>query len=220
MELVDIAGSNTSTFGPRTGAPEPVWGFADALPASDNIAAITTAAMLARNALFGKRCGGMSGPTLRSGPAPGCEPSTRRSTARRVSSPDDLRRRIPRPARAAARAGARARRDRVRALRPVVRSLLHRFLVPVERTADRVRAEYERRRRDLRARVRGRADACRGIVRPDRAVPRVPGARASDADPRAGRHGSRAARQNRRRSGRLPRDPGLSRAGAQLRHGR
>ncbi len=57
-------------------------------------------------------------------------------TRRRVIS----RRRARRPSGAAARARAVARRERLRAVRPDVRHLLHRLLVPVERAADRLPA--------------------------------------------------------------------------------
>jgi hypothetical protein len=51
MSLVDILGSKTRTFGPRSGTPEPVWESAEAAPEKDAMAVIATAAMHARNAL-------------------------------------------------------------------------------------------------------------------------------------------------------------------------
>src|SRR5438034_1164002 len=62
-----------------------------------------------------------------------------------VSSSRDLGGGIPRATRAVARTGSRRGRDGLCALRALVRPLLHGVLVPLERAADRVRAEHRRR---------------------------------------------------------------------------
>ena len=123
--------------------------------------------------------------------------------------------------RAAPRAGAGRGPDRLRALRRVVHPLLHELLVPLHRAARRLRAERIRRHGRVRPRVRGRARPGRDVVR-RRVVPRVPRHRASDAPPRSGARRPRHRRADRRRPGRLSRDPRLSGPGAQRgreRHG-
>ena len=96
-------------------------------------------------------------------------------------------------ARAAARAGAGRRAERVRPVRRVATS----GTSPASGSSRPSGPSSSRRARpattvDLRPGVRGRARHVPRRLRADRVVPRVPGRRASDADPRAGRSPTRA----------------------------
>ena len=108
----------------------------------------------------------------------------------------------------------------LRRLRRALHPLPGGALVPLDGTARRLRAERERRGGRLRPGVRGRARPGRDVVRDRRVVPRVPGHRAPDGDPRARARRPRDRGQDRRRPGRLPRDPRLPRAGTERGDGR
>ena len=75
--------------------------------------------------------------------------------------------------------------DGLRRLRRALHPLPGGALVPLDGTARRLRAGRGRRGGRLRPGVRGRARPGRDVVRDRRVVPRVPGHRAPDGDPRA-----------------------------------
>jgi hypothetical protein len=119
------------------------------------------------------------------------------------------RRRAAGAARAAARARPSRRPVRLRPLRRRLHPVLHRVLVPLERTTGDLRRKRRRRVRRVRPGVRGGAHACRDRLRAHRDVSGVPGDRAPDADPRTRPGRSRDQGGAGRRPGRLPRHPRL-----------
>ena len=123
--------------------------------------------------------------------------------------------RIGGAARAPARAGAARRLDRLRAVRRQVHPVLHRLRLPLDGAPGGLRAERGRRHGRVRARVRGRARACRDGLRARRVLPGVPGDRAPDAHPRARARRPRHPGSDQRRPGRLPGDPRLPGPGAE-----
>ena len=98
-----------------------------------------------------------------------------------------------------------------RALRPVLRPLLHGLRVRADRAADRVRPRSGWNAGAGRPAPRGRARGGEVDPRPRRALPRVPGRPSRGGRARANALGHGVDRLDRGRSGRLPVDPRLPR---------